>query len=916
MLRITQSKSAHGAREYFRESLSSQEHYYSQGEIIGTWGGKVAGRLGLEVGGPVREQDFLALCDNQRPGSQESLTPRQRQDRTVGYDFTFNCPKSLSVLYGLTDDARLLGVFQNAVEQTMREIEKDAQVRVRRQGQDANRPTGELLWATFVHQTARPVHGRCDPHLHAHAFVFNVTYDATEDRLKAGQFRNLLRDASYYEAAFHARCAQGLMELGLAVERTRKGYEVLGVPQQVLDKFSRRTAEIEATAAKKGITDAKKKASLGAATRQKKLTGQPAQALRKEWAERLSSSERQAIKSIKLRPQYQSASASADAVDHALESSLERASVVSQRRLLAMALRRGVGQVSVEEVHQELDRRADVLRFDRDGQTWVTTRQVVAEEEALLSLVKEGRGRCKPLGDPEALASEGLNDGQVQAMRQVLSSTDSVILLCGKAGVGKTRSLQAAVAVIEEEGKKVHAVAPTSSAAREVLAKEGFAQATTVASLLQNRAFQEQIRPQDVILVDESGLVSARDMRGILELAKNRQARTLLVGDSRQHHGVNRGDAMALLEHHAGLARAEMRTIVRQKSSAYREAVSALSDGKIHQGIGLLKELGAVHEIPGEARYQRVAADFVASCATGRSALIVSPTHAEARQVNDLVRAGLRTQGLLQGQDRRVLRLQSLQLTEADRTDPLSYEPGNVIQFNQNVPGFTRGSRATVTQRGQKGEVHVRDQQGEVSTLPLCRAKHWDIYTASEQPLAKGDRIRLSRNATTKDGKNRLNNGAVYTVKGFTKQGDIILSNGWVVDQHQGHLTHHYVSTSMAAQGRTVQDVLVLQGSPSFNQASSQEQFYVSVSRGAESVRIYTDSLESLREAVSHSSARPQAIEMLQGTATSRASLLRQSALPHRHSTTPARLAAEQQREKTPVQQPEKQLPVREGVTR
>lgn len=914
MLRITQGRSAARAKEYFHEGLSSQEHYYSRGEIVGRWGGKIAARLGLE--GSVCEQDFISLCDNLRPKSLDSLTPGRRQNRTVGYDFTFNCPKSLSVLYGLTKDERLLEIFRDAVEQTMSDIEKDAETRVRRKGADTNRRTGELIWATFVHETARPVDGKSDPHLHAHAYAFNVTYDLVEERMKAGQFQGLLRDAPYHEAAFHARCALGLAELGIAVERTSKGWGISGVPQGVLDKFSRRTIEIEAEAAEKGITDQAEKAALGGKTRKKKLADQPVETLRKEWASRLTDGEREAIKAIKLRPQQAKAEAAQeavrDAVDFALKSSLERASVVEDKRLLALALRRGVGCVSVEEVRRELDGRADVLRVAEEGRVWLTTREAVAEEEAALKQARQGRGTCKPLGDGLSLDTEGLNDGQIQAMRQVLASTDSVILLRGKAGVGKTKSLRAAVSVIEAEGKTVHAFAPTSSASRDVLVKEGYANADTVASLLRNRTIQEKIKPGDVILVDESGLISSQDMRGILELAKDRQARTLLVGDSRQHHGVKRGDALALLERHSGLIPAEMRTIVRQKSSGYREAVAALSDGHTHKGLRLLEELGAVHEIQGEERYRRVAKDFIESRVAGREALIVSPTHAESARVLNLVRAGLRERKLLQGPDQGVLHLQSLQLTEAAKSDPLSYQVGALVQFSQNVPGFKRGSRAAVTGHGEKGEVYVRDQQGRMATLPLKRAKHWEVYAVAEQPLAIGDRIRMTRNGSTKDGKNRLNNGAVYTVKKFTAKGDMVLDNGWVVSKHEGHLTHNYVNTSMTAQGRTVKDVFVLQGGPSFNRASSVEQFYVSVSRGSESVNIYTDCLDSLREAISHSSARPSALEVLSGAGSARAALVRRSALPHRHGAR----TAEQAKGKTTGQKDGNPVPAREGVTR
>lgn len=62
--------------------------------------------------------------------------------------------------------------------------------------------------------------------------------------------------------------------------------------------------------------------------------------------------------------------------------------------------------------------------------------------------------------------------------------------------------------------------------------------------------------------------------------------------------------------------------------------------------------------------------------------------------------------------------------------------------------------------------------------------------------LASGDRIRITAGGKTKDGKHRLNNGALLTVQGFTKQGDILVDHGWVIARDYGHLTHGYVVTS------------------------------------------------------------------------------------------------------------------------
>jgi len=104
----------------------------------------------------------------------------------------------------------------------------------------------------------------------------------------------------------------------------------------------------------------------------------------------------------------------------------------------------------------------------------------------------------------------------------------------------------------------------------------------------------------------------------------------------------------------------------------------------------------------------------------------------------------------------------------------------------------------------------------------------------------------------------------MYEVEGFTRDGDIRLGNGYILPKNYGGITHGYVVTSHASQGRTVDAVLIAMGNESLS-AASREQFYVSVSRGREAVRLYTDDKEAMMDAVQRSGARLSATELMQG---------------------------------------------------
>jgi ATP-dependent exoDNAse (exonuclease V) alpha subunit len=135
------------------------------------------------------------------------------------------------------------------------------------------------------------------------------------------------------------------------------------------------------------------------------------------------------------------------------------------------------------------------------------------------------------------------------------------------------------------------------------------------------------------------------------------------------------------------------------------------------------------------------------------------------------------------------------------------------------------------------------------------------VFKSRTTRIAAGDLIRITHNGMSLDGKHRLDNGAIYQVKGFDETGNLKLANGWTVGRDFGHFTHGYAVTSFASQGRTVDHVFIAEGQESLP-AANNPQFYVSVSRARRSATIYTDDKAALREAVERSDDRITATEL------------------------------------------------------
>jgi conjugative relaxase-like TrwC/TraI family protein len=847
MIRITQQNSAADAKRYYATA-----DYYSQGqEIVGRWGGKGAALLGLE--GTIDKFSFERLCDNLHPQTGEPLTVRTRTERRVGYDFTFSVPKSVSLLYAMSGDEGILDAFRGAVDETMREIEAEMKTRVRAGGKDEDRVTGNMVWAEFIHTTSRPVDGLPDPQLHAHVFNFNTTWDEEERRWKAGQFAEIKRDSPYFQAAFRVRLANRLQDQGFGIQRKRDDFEIAGMKPDVLKRFSRRTAQIEKVAAEKGITDPKRKAELGAETREKKGELLSWEKLQKEWDSRLSSDEREALAAVHRREKryVREGKGEEAAVDHAIEHSFVRDAVVPERKLVTEALKRGIGAVTVEDVVSEVSKRP-LIRSVVEGRAMATTPQMLELESRLIHFARDGRGRCRPLGDPKRPCTrDWFNEGQKAAVSHVLGSRDRVMIIRGVAGAGKTTLEQEIGEALAEAGKPVVALAQSVKASREVLREQaGFATAETVARFLKDTEMQESARG-GMILVDEASQLGTRDMLRVFEIAEAIGSRVLLVGDRKQHRSVTAGEPLRLLEDKAGLRVAEVNEILRQEGD-YKKAAKALSEGRAGEAIAELDKLGWIRQVEDEDRYKELAAAYLSAAnerkrdGSPKSALVVSPTHAEAKRITDAIRDGIKGQAKL-AKERIINAWVPSHLTDAEKSDPTQYDPGDMIQFHQNAKGYNKGTRVIV---------------GDGETPPIELANRFELYHPTQLALAKGDRIRITAGGKTKDGKHRLNNGSLFTVDGFTKRGDIIVDHDWVIDRGFGHLAYGYCITSHASQGVTVDKVFIGMASESLG-ATNERTGYVAITRGRDQAQIFTDDREALLKAISRSDDPLSATELV-----------------------------------------------------
>src|SRR5438128_6379119 len=820
MFTVVTQKNLGDAKRYFQEHLTRNDYYTAEEIRPGQWIGLGAQRLGLDTTRAVSCEEFERLCENQHPQTGERLTLRQNEKdhRRVFYDFTCSAPKSVSVLAVTLNDQRLVIAHEAAVEAAFRELEGFAATRVRKQGQQLDRKTGNLVAARFTHTTSRAL----DPQLHTHCTVFNATFDETENVWKALQAGPMYEAIRYGSEVYRNELARRLQAFGYRTVPARHGFEIEGVSESILRRFSKRAQQRNAVVREMEQKLGRKLSNNEVAyavrrSRARKLKTISTAEIRDRQLTELSREELATLRSVRHTAKENHGERSShnepDAIEYAAAHIFERKSVVPEHELLETALAWRRGQTDLERLKAAMRRSTALVATDNG----YSTREILATELALIAAVTRGKDAVQPLNFRHS-PTDWLSDDQQAALRQVLQSSDRITGIRRLAGTGKTTALEELKTACEKSGYCVRFCAPTASAT-EVLRQEGF-DAVTLAALLQ---IEPNAAERTVVVLDEAGAVGIDDMRRLFDRTQN--DRLILCGDTGQHGSVARGDALRLLEDHSDFQFGQLTRIHRQQRADYRRAVELASKGPTTAALAQLERMSAITELLPADLHAAAARDYLSIVEKRKTELQVAPSWAEIETLTENVRNALKACGQLQCDEREFRVFDSMSWTQAQKRDPGQYRPGLVLRFHQPARGFARHESVEV-EMATEGGLQLRRGDGSISSFKLDGGRAcFEVGEWRTLKIAPGDKLLLQANRSR-----QFVNGELVEVKAVAGQ-SILLSDGRTLPPDYRTFTHGYAVTSHAAQGKTVDHVLLVASCRSFS-AVNREQFYVSISRG------------------------------------------------------------------------------------
>lgn len=624
---------------------------------------------GAELGGETVQKWFnRALA----PGGNK-LGRRPGASGVPGFDLTFCAPKSVSLVWGLSQSQATREAVNEAharaVSMALAYLSEHAGYTRKASDWDPEEMVIDrveaLSGAKYEHRTSRAG----DPHVHSHVLVANRQLCAD------GKARSLDSKSLFHEARAAGMLYQSVLRSTLSETFgvqwgavTNGCAEIKGLDDpETIKAFSTRMREIDLWREENGL-DSEAGARMGQKmTRQVKDTDTSLEELRRRWNDHGQARDiRATIAGFTPRETAGTASSGEAAVPTAEtvvaaviaeRSTFTRADLVEKAAELLP-----VGAVATERIHATVEAIVDEIfesgtawsvnpdasrsftQTAREGSQRFTAEPVVEEINRGIDLATATVDRGVDTSSIQPIEGT-LSANQAEAMRQVVASRYRASVVVAPAGAGKTSSLKAARKAWEQAGKTVVGLAPTGKAADVMVGEQVAHSSATIARALIGTADLDPCQVaarlgwdrSTVVVVDEAGMAPTPDVVRLLEVTAAADARLVLVGDPYQYAAVKaRSGMLATLAYELPDA-VELTEVFRQKNQSERLASQWLRSGDevdVTRAAHWYATHDRLHAGSTSAMLTDALAGWIADQQEGYESLLVASTREDVEALN------------------------------------------------------------------------------------------------------------------------------------------------------------------------------------------------------------------------------------------------------------------------------------------
>lgn len=892
--------------KYFDNDLSIGDYYAAS---KGEWQGKLAEKWGLT--GEIKADTFKDLLHGKTPDGQQIQSGGNGEHR-AGLDICFAPPKDITLLYELTGDSRLLDVHKQAVNETLKYIEKTAaQARETVDGQTQTVSTGNLVIAKFDHRYARPVEGQVDPQMHTHCVVMNIT-ERPDGELRALSNELSLQNKAAYNLYYDARIAIILKSLGYGVQwekftdqfgKEGHTFKVTGFPQALRDEFSQRHDLIQESIKERGVKsdEGKKEAALN--TRELKSSVDP-EKLSQEHLQRAAAvgwtpeKIKEAIDKAKQQEKANDQEKARYLKEHplaylderkplapeqlvrlAVTDCLERQSVFTKVQVihdatkLALADRGYKDTLSPEKLEAEFDKLENGRELKNMGektvkvratnvtQEYYSTPGMVKTEQQMVDWVKEGRNTMEPIMTPEeakafiakcqAEKPYEFTKDQWTAAETILTTKHATLLVQGDAGTGKTDSLEIVRKAAEVKGLNVYGVSKSGAAAAKLEQATGIQSRTVDA--FRGAVERGEIDTTRAFLVhDEASFLGSKDFYLLQQWARTSGVQAFHTGDVKQLPPIAAGNPFEQLYKDETIPRVELKETVRFLSEQAEKVAQEMAEKKVEAAFDRLEKAGKVNVIPDIEELKSAAVKDLG----GRNYIkniMVTGFNMDRRDLNQQVRETLQEKGEVTKEEYRFEVRYPKNMEPGQMRQAASYDEGDCVFVRKPMLGFCLGDTGKVIGTNLDNNTIALYVRGGLKYLPVIEhGANLSAFKTAEIPLAVGEKLVFLKN----DEKFNVKNGQFGVIEKVNSHGDLSVSilgekEQRTVDfnlRQYNYLDHGYAITISKSQGQTADHTVWFV--PTGVVAGKLQGSYVAMTRGQYGTAIYTMDLDKLKQEV------------------------------------------------------------------
>jgi conjugative relaxase-like TrwC/TraI family protein len=580
------------------------DYYLNDDAPRGEWTGK--GSICLGLSNKTIGDEYHHIMKGLSPDGKEPLCAQVGDNHRSGWDLTFSAPKSVSIVWALSDEALRKKISEaqlTAVKKAISLLEDNAAFTRRGAGGEIREQVLGLVVAPFEHETSRAL----DCALHTHALVANVAprQDGTWGTI-------ISKDLYFWQKAagvtYRAELAYQMKNLGLTVEPDNESFRLTCIPESISQHFSKRTQTIKDRLKETSVSSSASKVgnSIKVTSRQAKQKVERSQ-LVEQWQGELNSfgltntyleENRTLSKQINPLPD----------VDDMFALLTEKVAVFRKQdvfQLIATQLQwLSLSANNIKELAHTLFLDDEIVKLgvDEKNNEIFTTQNMVRIEKELLeyasSLSNKSIHRLNKESVNIAINSLEKNRGYQLTYEQksalfIVCSEGGLSIVNGSAGSGKSTIMQVINLAYTDISYSVIGAAIAKKAADNLTDESGIPSFTVAKLITDYQGGRNHFSNTDVLVIDEAGQLGTKQLHELLRLADEHSVKVILVGEDKQLDAIEHGGCLRFLSKKLGCSRIEK--IQRQREEWARVSVMQLRDGKATQAIKTFKQKGLLH---------------------------------------------------------------------------------------------------------------------------------------------------------------------------------------------------------------------------------------------------------------------------------------------------------------------------------